>query len=139
MLPFFLKNDPAAAKSLCEYRTRALEGAKEHSRRMNTKGARYPWMAAMDGSEQCETWDIGCSELHVTADVVYALDQYCRAAGDEAFYLDHAAEVYIETPNAIFARPCFWTCVTLWATPARKACISPVWVKLGRPCKSLIE
>ena len=97
MLPFFLKNDPVAAKSLCEYRTRALEAAKEHSRRMNTKGARYPWMAAMDGSEQCETWDIGCSELHVTADVVYALDRYCRVVGDEAFYLDQAAEVYIET------------------------------------------
>lgn len=97
MLPFFLKNDREAARSLCEYRVRALSAAKEHSRKMNTKGARYPWMAAMDGSEQCETWDIGCSELHVTADIVYALDQYCKETGDEEFYLDHAAEVYMET------------------------------------------
>lgn len=97
MLPFFLKNDREAARSLCEYRVRALGAAKEHSRKMNTKGARYPWMAAMDGSEQCETWDIGCSELHVTADIVYALDQYCKETGDEEFYLDHAAEVYMET------------------------------------------
>ena len=97
MLPFFLENDIQAAKSLCDYRVRALPAAKEHSRKMNTAGARYPWMAALDGSEQCETWDIGCSELHITADVAYALDAYCQASGDRQFYLDKAAEVYVET------------------------------------------
>ena len=99
MLPFFLKNDLQAAKSLCDYRARSLPAAKEHSKRMNTAGARYPWMAALDGSEQCETWDIGCSELHVTADVAYALDAYCKASGDSEFYLEKAAEVYIETAH----------------------------------------
>ena len=97
MLPFFLENDIQAANSLCDYCVRALPAAKEHSRKMNTAGARYPWMAALDGSEQCETWDIGCSELHITADVAYALDAYCQASGDRQFYLDKAAEVYIET------------------------------------------
>lgn len=54
-------------------------------------------MAALDGTEQCETWDIGCSEVHITADVVYALDQYCRITGDQEFYIHYAAEVYVET------------------------------------------
>ena len=97
MLPFFLENDLEAARNLCDYRARSLPAAKAHSREMNTAGARYPWMAALDGREQCETWDIGCSELHVTADVAYALDAYCQKSGDEAFYLDKAAEVFIET------------------------------------------
>lgn len=97
MLPFFLENDPEAAKNLCDYRVRSLPAAKAHSRKMNTAGARYPWMAALDGSEQCETWDIGCSELHITADVSYALAAYCKTSGDEAFYLDKAAEVFVET------------------------------------------
>ena len=97
MLPFFLENDVEAAKSLCDYRVRALPAAKAHSAGMNTAGARYPWMAALDGREQCETWDIGCSELHITADVAFALDAYCKSSGDEAFYLDKAAEVFIET------------------------------------------
>lgn len=97
MLPFFLENDLEAAKNLCDYRVRSLPAAKAHSQSMNTAGARYPWMAALDGSEQCETWDIGCSELHITADVAYALDAYCNKSGDEAFYLDKAAEVFIET------------------------------------------
>lgn len=97
MLPFFLSANPEAARSLCEYRVRALPAAKAHAKKMNATGARYPWMAAFDGSEQCETWDIGCSEVHVTADVVYALDNYCAIAQDEEFYLDRVAEVYIET------------------------------------------
>lgn len=96
MVPFFIENDLEAAKNLCEYRVRSLPAAKAHSKKMNTGGARYPWMAALDGSEQCETWDIGCSELHVTADVVYALDSYCKASNDTDFYLDKAAEVFIE-------------------------------------------
>ena len=97
MLPFFLENDLEAARNLCDYRVRSLPAAKAHARKMNAAGARYPWMAALDGSEQCETWDIGCSEVHITADVAFALDAYCKRSGDEAFYLDKAAEVFIET------------------------------------------
>lgn len=107
MLPFFLKNDLEAARNLCAYRVGALPAAKAHSAKMNTAGARYPWMAALDGSEQCETWDIGCSELHITADVVYALDAYCKASGDEGFYLDSAAQVYIETARFWVSRVTF--------------------------------
>lgn len=104
MLPFFLENDPEAAKNLCEYRVRSLSAAKAYSRSMNTAGARYPWMAALDGSEQCETWDIGCSEVHITADVAYALWAYCKKTKDEAFYLDKAAEVFIETARFWISR-----------------------------------
>lgn len=104
MLPFFLENDLEAAKNLCDYRVRSLPAAKKHSAGMNTAGARYPWMAALDGSEQCETWDIGCSELHITADVAYALDAYCKKSGDQAFYLDKAAEVFIETARFWISR-----------------------------------
>ena len=107
MLPFFLENDLEAARNLCDYRVRSLPAAKAHSQKMNTSGARYPWMAALDGSEQCETWDIGCSELHITADIAYALDAYCKKSGDEAFYLDKAAEVFFETARFWVSRYTF--------------------------------
>ncbi len=107
MLPFFLENDLAAARSLCEYRVRALPAARAHAKKMNNAGARYPWMASFDGSEQCETWDIGCSEVHVTADVVYALDRYCEVSGDRAFYLDRAAEVFVEAARFWVSRYSF--------------------------------
>lgn len=107
MLPFFLENDPAAARSLSEYRVRSLPVAKEHAKKMNGAGARYPWMASFDGSEQCETWDIGCSEVHITADVAYAINKYCEASGDRAFYLEHAAEVFVETARFWVSRYSF--------------------------------
>ena len=107
MLPFFLENDREAAKNLCSYRVLTLPAAKQHSRKMNTKGARYPWMTSFDGSEQCESWDIGCCELHITADVVYALDRYCKKYHDNDFYLNHAAEVYIETARFWVSRYTF--------------------------------
>lgn len=107
MLPFFLKNDKTAAKNLCLYRANALDAARDHAKKMNAAGARYPWMAALDGSEQCETWDIGCSEVHITADVAYALGEYCQETGDEEFYLHKAAPVFIETAR-------FWASRYTW-------------------------
>ncbi len=104
MLPFFLKNDLEAAKNLCDYRVRSLPAAKAHSAKMNTAGARYPWMAALDGSEQCDTWDIGCSELHITADVAFALGQYCAISKDKSFYLNKAAAVFVETARFWLSR-----------------------------------
>ena len=114
MLPFFLHTDLEAAKNLCTYRVKTLPAAKAHAEKMNSAGARYPWMAALDGSEQCETWDIGASELHVTADVVYAINQYCLAANDHSFYLRQAAEVYIETAR-------FWASRYTWNTDHTRA------------------
>lgn len=107
MLPFYLENDLDAAKNLCEYRVRSLPAARAHAKKMNNAGARYPWMVSFDGSEQCETWDIGCSEVHITADVAYAIDKYCEASGDREFYLDHATELYVETARFWVSRYSF--------------------------------
>lgn len=107
MLPFFLKNDTEAAKNLCMYRINNLEAAKAHAKKMNNKGARFPWMASFDGSEQCESWDIGCSELHITADVAYSIDQYYKTTKDETFYIQYAAELFIETARFWVSRYSF--------------------------------
>ena len=103
MLSFFLYTHPEAAKSLMEYRVRNLPQAKENAKKMNNAGARYPWMTSFDGSEQCESWDIGASELHITADIPFAMQQYFDATGDENFHLQ-AMEVYIETARFWYSR-----------------------------------
>ena len=103
MLSFFLYTHPEAAKSLMEYRVRTLPQAKENAKKMNNAGARYPWMTSFDGSEQCESWDIGASELHITADIPFAMQQYFDATGDENFHLQ-AMEVYIETARFWYSR-----------------------------------
>ncbi len=104
MMPFYLYTDSEAAKNLMQYRADTLPQAKTHARKMNGEGARYPWMASFDGSEQCESWDIGASELHITADVVYALNDYINMTGDMNFYAKGAAEIYVETARFWLSR-----------------------------------
>ena len=87
LTPFYNLTDPQAARSLANFRIGTLPQAKAHAARMNGAGARYPWMVSYDGTEQCESWDIGCSEVHVTADVAYALGQYLNWTGDDSLFV----------------------------------------------------
>jgi len=54
-------------------------------------------MCSIDGTEQCDTWDTGCCEVHITADVAYAINQYYEVTGDETFIKDYGAEILIKT------------------------------------------
>jgi trehalose/maltose hydrolase-like predicted phosphorylase len=84
MLPFYQYTRPLAAKGLLSYRLHLLPDALESARSFNLKGARYPWMCSDTGREQCESWDTGACEIHITADVAYALIRYMKATGDES-------------------------------------------------------
>lgn len=56
-----------------------------------------------DGSEQCESWDIGLCETHITADVAYAADRYREITGDGT--LDGAlSQMYLETARYWLSR-----------------------------------
>lgn len=97
MLPFYLYTNPQAAKKLLLYRYNTIEGARANAKALNLEGIKFPWMASIDGIEQCGSWDIGCCEIHINADIPYAVDQYYKATGDENFILQYGAEIYIET------------------------------------------
>lgn len=97
MLPFFLHTNPEAAKNLLMYRYHTLKDAVESAKGFSLDGARYSWMSSDTGFEQCETWDTGCCEIHITADVAYAMNRYLEVTKDEEFFKDYAAEVYLQT------------------------------------------
>ena len=85
------------------YRLDRLDAARALARRQNLCGARYPWMSGEDGSEQCESWDIGLCETHITADVAYAADRYREITGDGT--LDGAlSQLYLETARYWLSR-----------------------------------
>jgi len=107
MFPFYLFSNPEAARNLLMYRYNMLSGARENAKRRGLDGAMYPWCSANDGSEQCDSWEYGDCEIHITADVAYAIDQYIQATGDEKFLVDYAAEIYIETAR-------FWVDRVAW-------------------------
>lgn len=104
LLPFYLYTRPQAARNLLLYRADRLDDARELARRQNLQGARYPWMCADTGREQCESWDIGLCEIHITGDVAYAMQRYVEVTGDESFLREHAAPVWRETARYWLSR-----------------------------------
>ncbi|GHV16480.1 maltose phosphorylase [Clostridia bacterium] len=94
LLPFYISTDPNAARNLIKFRLDNLGGARANAKALNLSGARYPWMCSVGGREQCHTWDVGRSEVHITADVAYAADNYVNVTGDKSL---NVAQLYAET------------------------------------------
>lgn len=104
MLPFYIHTNQEAAKNLVMYRYLNLPDARLNAKELNLNGARYPWMCSIDGREQCESWDIGKCEIHITADVAYAIDYYVQMTNDMNFYVNNAIEIYLETARYFESR-----------------------------------
>lgn len=95
MLPFFCWHRPKAAQNLMQYRIIHLPQAKKLAQKQNLAGARFPWMCAFDGTEQCESWDIGLCEVHITADVAYAMKRMLDITGTAP--TDDMRTLFLET------------------------------------------
>lgn len=96
MLPFFVASIPKMARNMLMYRYHTLEAALKGAKNFNLEGARYSWMSSNTGAEQCETWDTGACEIHVTADIAYAINHYLEETHDLDFFVQYAAEMYIQ-------------------------------------------
>ena len=108
LLPFYTATWPEAARAMLMYRYHTLPGARAKADAMGYKGALYAWELADTGEETTpervvgpngEMIDIltGRMEHHISADIAYAVWQYWRATGDDAFFLDAGAEILLET------------------------------------------
>lgn len=105
MLPFFLFTQPEAARALLGYRHHTLVGAREVAADSGFRGARYPWESADTGREECPvTTPDGQNrfytrdeELHVTADVAYAICRYVEVTGDVDYLYGEGAEILFDT------------------------------------------
>ena len=108
LLPFFTLTWPEAARALLIYRFNTLEGARAKAKGMGWRGAMYAWESADTGAETCPEHAIGpdrrivdilcgTQELHISADVAYAVWHYWEATGDDAFLRDAGAEILLET------------------------------------------
>jgi len=97
LLAFFLYTDPARARQLLEYRINSLPGAMQNAAATGYRGARYAWEADVDGTETCPNWQYRDHEVHVTADVAYAMAHYAAAALEPDFLAHAAGDVLRET------------------------------------------
>ncbi len=108
LLPFYTLTWPEAARALLMYRFHTLGGARAKAKRMGWRGAMYAWESAETGAETCPEHAIGpdrhvvdilcgTQEVHISADVAYAVWRYWEATGDDVFLLGAGAEILLET------------------------------------------
>jgi kojibiose phosphorylase len=109
ILPYFIYTQPHLARNLLSYRYHTLGGARRKAAGNRLQGAQYAWESAETGDEVTPRWVPGpqgeelvriwCGdiELHITADVVYAILQYWQITGDDAFMAGPGAQIVFET------------------------------------------
>ena len=108
LLPFYTAVWPEAARALLMYRFHTLPGARAKAAHFGFKGALYAWESADTGHETTPERVVagdgtivdiltGKMELHISADIAYAVWQYWRATGDDDFFLSAGAEILLDT------------------------------------------
>lgn len=94
-LPFYLFNNPKAARSLLEFRYKTLGQAMQRAKDVDCEGACYP-IATIDGTESCDLWQHSNLQLHVGTAVSYGIWHYVKNTGDQSFLYTKGAEMLIQ-------------------------------------------
>lgn len=102
-LPFYLFNNPAAAKSLIDFRYKTLPQALARAKELDCAGACYP-VATSDGTESCTLWQHASLQFQPTTAVAYAIWHYARVTGDTGFLRAEGAEMLAEICRFLASR-----------------------------------
>ncbi len=108
LLPFYTMVWPEAARAMLMYRYHTLPAARRKAAETGCKGALYAWESADTGDEATPESVIGPDgamidvltgkmEIHISADIAYAVWQYWHVTGDDDFFVDAGAEILLET------------------------------------------
>jgi maltose phosphorylase len=96
-IPFYLStSDSKVARNLLIYRHRQLGKAIENAEKLGFTGgaALYP-MVTMNGEECHNEWEITFEEIHRNGAIAYAIYDYIRYTGDDAYLSEYGLEVLI--------------------------------------------
>lgn len=96
ILPFFTFTQPKISRGLLDFRYATLGKARERAAVMSQKGALYPWRT-IDGQENSAYFPAGTAQMHINADIAYAIKQYVLATDDYEFLVTKGAEILFET------------------------------------------
>lgn len=96
-LPFYLSTaDQHVGRNLLVYRYKHLQKAIENAEKLGFKdgAALYP-MVTMNGEECHNEWEITFEEIHRNGAIAFAIYDYIRYTGDEAYLSEYGLEVLI--------------------------------------------
>lgn len=108
MLPFYLTVLPDVAKRLVRYRIDTLDEARKKAAYYGYDGAFYAW-ESQDGYDACSDFNVvdvfthrpvrtyfKDKQIHISADVAYAVCQYYSRTGDDSLMLSGGLETLLE-------------------------------------------
>ncbi len=120
MVPVFQMTDPAAARNLLRYRYHTLDGARRKALEYGFRGAFYAWESQNDGIDACSHYNVTDvltgrplrthfrdKQIHISADIAYAIGQYVLWTGDAGFLRDGGAEILIECARFLHSYSCY--------------------------------
>jgi len=109
MLPFFQFTDAKVARNLLKYRVNTLEGAKRKAKEFGLEGAFFAWESQETGDDACTLFNVTDiftnrplrtyfkdKQIHVSADIVFAMWDYCRTTGDYTLLRDGGLKLMYE-------------------------------------------
>ncbi|MBW4564073.1 MAG: beta-phosphoglucomutase [Mojavia pulchra JT2-VF2] len=108
ILPFLTLTQPALARNLLTYRYHTLPGARRKAQEAGYQGAMFAWESADTGDEVTPRWvpdangglvRIWCGdiEVHITADIAYAVWHYWQFTDNDDWMRDYGAEILLDT------------------------------------------
>jgi len=107
--PYFLVTEPEVAKRFIRYRIKTLDGARRKAAEYGFRGAFYAWESQESGDDACSHFNVvdvftgrplrtffRDKQVHISADVVYAIREYVETTGDWSVMEEGAFEVMVE-------------------------------------------
>src|SRR6185437_13798750 len=110
LMPFYSLTMPEVARRIIEYRLGTLPAARRHAADHDLDGAWFAWESAATGDHVTDRRGrqirvlTAEQEIHVVADIAWAVDAYLRASGDESILRDGAAEMVAEAARFFASR-----------------------------------
>lgn len=102
-LPFYLFNNPKAARNLLMFRYETLEEAKLRAKELDCKGAFYP-IATISGRECCSLWQHSNLQLQASTAVAYGIWSYVKLTNDVEFLHLYGLPMLIEISRMLVTR-----------------------------------
>ena len=109
-VPFYLSTaEQRVTRNLLLYRYKQLGKAIENAKLLGfDKGAALYPMVTMDGTECHNEWEITFEEIHRNGAIAFAIFNYVRYTGDEAYLADYGLEVLLAIAR-------FWSQRVTWS------------------------
>ena len=115
--PMFVHTQPEIARSLLRYRIETLPGALEKAREYGFRGAFYAWESQEGGREGCTNFNVvdvfthrpvrtwfRDKQIHISADIAYAMRRYYEITGDRSLLEEGGAEVILQCARFYLSR-----------------------------------